>query len=151
MGVPAGLLVHKPGVSSPDQHVEEAEHLEEQHKDQGRRKKRHLKSKNRLKSPSRPSRPSRRPSSHHRDVEGSQAGELGDLAGEVAAHSQRGRDALGARGVLDVLQTLGPGGGAHQPEEDQAGRDQEVLETSRSRAQAPKETPTLRRRPYSQT
>lgn len=29
-GVPAGLLVHKPGVSSPNQHVEEAKHLEEQ-------------------------------------------------------------------------------------------------------------------------
>lgn len=29
-GVPAGLLVHKPGVSSPNQQVEEAKHLEEQ-------------------------------------------------------------------------------------------------------------------------
>lgn len=31
-GVPAGLLVHKPGVSGPDEHVEEAEHLEGQHR-----------------------------------------------------------------------------------------------------------------------
>lgn len=31
-GVPARLLVHKPGVSGPDQHVEEAEHLAGQHR-----------------------------------------------------------------------------------------------------------------------
>lgn len=34
-GVPAGLLVHKPGVSGPDEHVEEAEHLAEQHRGGG--------------------------------------------------------------------------------------------------------------------
>lgn len=38
LGVPAGLLVHKPGISSPNEHVEEAEHLEEQHNYQGNKK-----------------------------------------------------------------------------------------------------------------
>lgn len=94
-------------------------------------------SKNCLKNPSLPS-PC--PSSHHRDVEGSQVGELRDLTGDVApsAQSERGRDALGARGVLHVLQALGPGRGTHQPEEDQARCDQEVLETSLSSAEATK-------------
>lgn len=71
----------------------------------------------------------RHPSSpHHGDVEGPQVGELRDLAGEVVRPAQRGRDALGARGVLHVLEALRPGGGAHQPEEDQSRRHQEVLE-----------------------
>lgn len=30
--MPAGLLVHEPGVSGPDEHVEEAEHLAGQHR-----------------------------------------------------------------------------------------------------------------------
>lgn len=196
--VPAGLLVHKPGISSPNEHVEEAEHLEEQHNYQGNMKKRHQNSgletetktlsehccsqshdsqttegleqqtfhhlfcyqvqnsrnsavsKNCLKNPSLPS---QGPSSHHRDVEGSQVGILRDLAGDVAppAQSERGWDALGARGVLHVLQTLGPGGGTHQPEEDQARCDQEVLETSLSSARATKAADsTLQHRRYSQ-
>lgn len=50
-------------------------------------------------------------SSHHRDVEGSQIGELCDLTGDVVAlaESQRGTEAFSVRGVLHVLQTLGPG------------------------------------------
>lgn len=40
LGVPAGLLVHKPGISSPNEHVEEAKDLEEQHSYQGNKKKR---------------------------------------------------------------------------------------------------------------
>lgn len=133
LGVPAGLLVHKPGIYSPNEHVEEAEHLEEQHNYQVNKKKRHQNSgtetktrrtvaqfhdsqtaegfsqqtfhhllcyqvqksrnpavcKNCLKNPSLPS---LCPSSHHRDVEGSQGGELRDLAGDVAppAQSERG-------------------------------------------------------------
>lgn len=70
-----------------------------------------------------------RPSAHHRDVERPQVGVVGDLAGHVAplAQRQRGADALGARGVLYVLQPLGPGRGAHQPQEDQDGRERKVL------------------------
>lgn len=70
-----------------------------------------------------------RPSAHHRDVQRPQAGIVGDLAGHVAplAQRQRGADALGARGVLHILQPLGPGRGAHQPQEDQDGRERKVL------------------------
>lgn len=32
LGVPTGLLVHKPGISRPNEHVEEAKHLTEQHR-----------------------------------------------------------------------------------------------------------------------
>lgn len=78
------------------------------------------------------------PCSHHREVEGSQVGKLCDLAGDVAppAHGERGGDALGVSGVLHVLQALGPGGGTHQPEEDQARCDQEVLEISLGSSEA---------------
>lgn len=70
-----------------------------------------------------------RPSAHHGDVERPQVGVVGDLAGHVAplAQRQRGADALGARGVLYVLQPFGPGRGAHQPQEDQDGRERKVL------------------------
>lgn len=67
--------------------------------------------------------------SHHRDVKRPQVGVVGDLAGHIApfAQCQRGGDALGACGVLQVLQPLGPGGGAHQPQKDQDGRKRKVL------------------------
>lgn len=79
-------------------------------------------------------RPSVKPlciSSHHGDVEGPHAGELRDLAGDVAPFAQRQRvtDASRVRGVLHVLQALRPGGRTHQPQEDQDRRDHKVLET----------------------
>lgn len=69
------------------------------------------------------------PSAYHGDVERPQVSVVGDLAGHVAplAQRQRGADALGARGVFHVLQPLGPGRGAHQPQEDQDGREHKVL------------------------
>ena len=71
-----------------------------------------------------------RENSHHRDVEGPHAGELCDLTGDVGppADGQRVADAFSVRGILHVLQTLRPGGGTHQPQEDQDGCEQEVLE-----------------------
>lgn len=73
-----------------------------------------------------------RVSSHHRDVEGPQVGELRDLTGDVAplAQRQRGADASGVCGILHVLQALRPGRGTHQPQEDQDRCDQKVLQTS---------------------
>lgn len=70
-------------------------------------------------------------SSHHREVEASHDGELRDLAGGVSSLTdiQSCPDALTARGVLHVLQTLRPGRRADQPQEDQDGRQHKILKT----------------------
>ena len=67
---------------------------------------------------------------HRGDVQGPQAGELRDPAGDVAlcADAQRGGDARVPGGVLHGLQPPGPRRRAHQPEEGQRRRQQEVLE-----------------------
>ena len=67
--------------------------------------------------------------SYHRDVKGAHVGKLGDLTGDVLslAQCQGGDYASGAGGILDVLQTLGPCGGTHQPQEGYGCRQTKVL------------------------